>query len=74
MKDKPKGGKLICHSSSSRHLLEKQRSKRRSGSKELPGVDGSNRVKDSSAYTVIIEEVPKENWGKGGIPCQIFER
>lgn len=25
-------------------------------------------VKDSSAYTVIIEEVPKENWGKGGMP------
>jgi len=24
-------------------------------------------VKDPSVYTVIIEEIPKENWGKGGI-------
>jgi len=26
-------------------------------------------VKDPSAYNVIIEEIPKENWGKGGIPA-----
>jgi len=26
-------------------------------------------VKDPSVYNVIIEEIPKENWGKGGIPA-----
>ena len=26
-------------------------------------------VKDPSVFNVIIEEIPKENWGKGGIPA-----
>ena len=26
-------------------------------------------IKDPSIYTVIILEIPKENWGKGGIPA-----
>lgn len=26
-------------------------------------------VKDPSIYNVIIQEIPKENWGKGGIPA-----
>jgi 4-oxalocrotonate tautomerase len=25
-------------------------------------------IKDPSIYTVIIQEIPKENWGKGGVP------
>lgn len=26
-------------------------------------------VKDPAIYNVIIQEIPKENWGKGGIPA-----
>ena len=27
------------------------------------------RVTDRSIFTEIIEEIPRENWGKGGIPA-----
>ena len=30
-------------------------------------------VKDPSIYNVIIQEIPKENWGKGGIPASELE-
>lgn len=26
-------------------------------------------VEDPSRFTVIIQEIPKENWGKGGVPA-----
>ena len=26
-------------------------------------------VKDPAIYNVIIHEIPKENWGKGGVPA-----
>jgi 4-oxalocrotonate tautomerase len=26
-------------------------------------------VADASRFNVIIQEIPKENWGKGGVPA-----